>query len=185
MQTRLGPLPTGRERFVIVKRSGIPCRAIAGSAKTLQVRRGRGAAPTARAAPSRPAITAAASHSPGAPGPRATQPIGTDASAPAHAELAGPSTARHRAAPLLSPGPRTDTPAPRPPPPAHLQGAAASSLPQAELAVLDALRSARGRGKEGLSAAAQQQLNLAVSVLEADSGAAGGRRGGRAARLRP
>ncbi|GBF92568.1 hypothetical protein Rsub_05182 [Raphidocelis subcapitata] len=46
-----------------------------------------------------------------------------------------------------------------------------SSLPQAELAVLDVLRGARGRGKEGLSDAAVQQLNLAVSALEANGGA--------------
>ena len=46
-------------------------------------------------------------------------------------------------------------------------------MAQAELAVLDALRSAKGRGKEGLSEEVQQQLGLAVSVLEADGGVSG------------
>ena len=53
---------------------------------------------------------------------------------------------------------------------------AASSAPQAELAVLDMLRSARGRGKAGLSGEAVQQLNMAVSVLEADGGVEGAAR---------
>lgn len=39
--------------------------------------------------------------------------------------------------------------------------------------MLEALRSARGRGKEGLSEAALSQLNLALSVLEADGGVEG------------
>lgn len=55
-----------------------------------------------------------------------------------------------------------------------MQGSTAiSSMPQAELAVMDALRSARGRGKEGLTDEALAQLNLAVSVLESDGGVAG------------
>lgn len=48
-----------------------------------------------------------------------------------------------------------------------------SSAQQAELAVLDALRTARGRGREGLSPDAVQRLNLAIAALEADGGVAG------------
>jgi hypothetical protein len=50
-------------------------------------------------------------------------------------------------------------------------------MAQAELAVLDALQGAKGRGKEGLSDGALQQLNLAVSVLEGDGGVPGTRSG--------
>ncbi len=53
------------------------------------------------------------------------------------------------------------------------KGSGGGSMQQAELAVLDALRAARGRGKEGLSDAALSQLNLAVSVLESNGGVAG------------
>jgi len=52
-------------------------------------------------------------------------------------------------------------------------GSSSSSMSQAELAVLDSLRSARGRGKDGLSDDTLGRLNLAVSVLEADGGVAG------------
>ncbi|KAI8475801.1 MAG: hypothetical protein J3K34DRAFT_516979 [Monoraphidium minutum] len=52
------------------------------------------------------------------------------------------------------------------------KAAPAGALAQAELAVLEALRSAKGRGKEGLSDETLTQLNLAISVLEADGGAA-------------
>ncbi|KIY95935.1 putative plastid-lipid-associated protein 12 [Monoraphidium neglectum] len=48
----------------------------------------------------------------------------------------------------------------------------AGSRATTELAVLDALRSAKGRGKEGLSEEALQQLSLAISVLEQDGGVA-------------
>jgi hypothetical protein len=46
-------------------------------------------------------------------------------------------------------------------------------LRQAEQAVLDALSSAKGRGKDGLSEEQLDQLNAAVAMLEADGGVIG------------
>lgn len=88
----------------------------------------------------------------------------------AHYLVTGP-TPHHWHPPPISrrPQPLRSRPSRLPSP----QGAAAGSKAQAELAVLDALRSAKGRGKEGLSEEAQQQLALAVSVLEANGGVAG------------
>lgn len=48
----------------------------------------------------------------------------------------------------------------------------APQLSDAEAAILDALKSAKGRGKEGLSASQLSQLNAAVELLEADGGVA-------------